>query len=157
MGALHPDIQEFLRLLDLHDVRYLLIGGFAVIFHGHDRLTGDIDFLYAQDEDNAARLYAALVAFWDGSVPGVAAPAELSEPGIVVQFGRPPHRIDLIGGIRGLPFDELWSRRVCTPLEGQGWISRIQIIGLRDLIRAKQIAGRAKDLDDLLHLVEPEG
>lgn len=152
-GMFSPDIQAFLRLLDRYEVRYVLVGGFAVIYHGHDRLTGDIDFLYGQDQANVQRLYDALVEFWEGPVPGLANAGELAEPHIVVQFGRPPNRIDLIGGIKGLDFAELWSRRVSAPLEGAGWTASLQIIGLRDLIQAKQIAGRSKDLDDLEHLL----
>lgn len=76
-SSFSPDIREFIRLLDRHDVRYLIVGGEAVIFYGHARLTGDVDFYYDRQEGNARRLYAALHEFWEGSIPGVSGPAEL--------------------------------------------------------------------------------
>ena len=91
-----PDIREFLRLLHAHGVRYLIVGGEAVIFYGHARLTGDVDFFYDIDFDNARRLFAALDEFWEGSVPGLGCPEELAAPGVIVQFGVPPNRIDLM-------------------------------------------------------------
>lgn len=91
-----PDIREFLRLLHAHGVRYLIVGGEAVIFYGHARLTGDVDFYYDIDFDNARRLFAALDEFWEGSVPGLGCPEELAAPGFIVQFGVPPNRIDLM-------------------------------------------------------------
>lgn len=77
------DAQEFLRLLAKYEVRYLLIGGIAVIYHGYLRLTGDVDVLYDCSGDNAKKLWGALVEFWGGSVPAVAQPAELEDPNIV--------------------------------------------------------------------------
>jgi hypothetical protein len=69
-SSFSPDIQEFLRLLHVHDVRYLIVGGEAVIFYGHARLTGDVDFFYDVDVDNARRLFAALDEFWGGRCRG---------------------------------------------------------------------------------------
>jgi hypothetical protein len=78
------DAQEFLRLLAKHDVRYLLIGGTAVVYHGYARLTGEVDFLYDCGHDNAQRLWAALLEFWGGSVPSVASAADLENPNVVI-------------------------------------------------------------------------
>ena len=102
------DVQEFLRLLAKHDVRYVLIGGTAVIYHGYPRSTGDVDFLYDCEPDNAARLWTALREFWGGSVPSVKGPNELADPKLVVQFGRPPNRIDLIASLAAVPFEDAW-------------------------------------------------
>jgi hypothetical protein len=60
------DAQAFLQLLARHQVRYLVIGGAAVIYHGYPRLTGDIEFLYDCSSENARRLWSALVEFWGG-------------------------------------------------------------------------------------------
>lgn len=90
------DTRALLELLRKHDVRYLIVGGEAVIFHGHARLTGDTDLFYGRDAANVERLFAALDEFWGGDIPGVEAPAELAAPGVIVQFGVPPNRIDLI-------------------------------------------------------------
>jgi hypothetical protein len=152
------DTIEFLRLLQKHGVRYLVIGGAAVIYHGYARLTGDIDFLYDCAPDNSVRLWHALVEFWGGSVPAVADAKELADPDLVVQFGLPPNRIDLIASLPAVPFAAAWQHRVGVDLRpGRG--SRheqapvqVWFIGLAELRAAKRDAGRPKDLDDLQHL-----
>jgi hypothetical protein len=101
-----PDTRDFIGLLHSHEVRYLIVGGEAVIFHGHARLTGDVDFFFGREPANLARLFAALDAFWDGDVPGLTSAADLSPHGTIVQFGQPPNRIDLINAIEGVRFDE---------------------------------------------------
>ncbi len=148
------DAQEFLRLLAKHEVRYLLIGGHAVIYHGYARLTGDVDFYYDCGRENSARLWAALVEFWGGNVPSVAGPDELEDPSIVVQFGRPPNRIDLIAGLGTVPFAAAWQARVREAISVNGALVPVWVLGLSDLRRSKREAGRPKDLDDLDHLPE---
>ena len=64
-----PDTREFIRLLDQHGVRYVIVGGEAVIYYGYARLTGDVDFFYDRDVANVRALFAALTEFWDGSIP----------------------------------------------------------------------------------------
>ena len=149
-----PDIRSFIGLLERHDVRYLIVSGEAVILHGHVRLTGDVDFFFAGDEENAARMFAALEEFWDGDVPGLAGPEELMDAGIVVQFGVPPNRIDLITSIDGVEFADAWPGRVEAVLVSPDGEVRIPFIGLDALIQNKQASGRAKDLDDLSYLME---
>lgn len=146
------DTQEFLQLLAKHDVRYVLIRGTAVHYHGYPRLTGDVDFLYDCAPGNAAKLWAALLEFWQGSVPSLTAPSELEDPNVVVQFGRPPNRIDLIASLRSVPFEAAWQRRVREAIVVGGATVPVWILGLRDLRRSKEEAGRPKDLDDLQHL-----
>lgn len=146
------DLQEFLRLLANHDVRYVLIGGTAVIYHGHTRLTGDVDFLFDCTEANARRLWQALLEFWRGCVPGLQAAEELMDPEIVVQFGRPPNRIDLIAGLRTVTFEDAWKNRVSERITVDGAPVQIWILGLEDLKRSKRDAGRPKDLEDLRQL-----
>ena len=147
------DVQALIDLLSRHRVRYLLVGGEAVIYHGYPRLTGDVDFWYEQTAENAPRLFDALREFWGGSVPGVGAASELMEPMVVVQFGRPPHRIDLLSMIDGVRFDEAWTHRVEEHLEiaGDRHVP-LSVIGLPELLRNKRAAGRHKDLDDVEHL-----
>lgn len=150
MNAEHfsADIREILRLLHLHGVRYLLVGGEAVIYHGYARLTGDVDLFYEATPENATRLFAALVEFWGGSVPGVAAAAELCEPNVVVQFGRPPNRIDFLNAVSGIDFADAWRTRI---QEQMGEVP-VAVIGLEALIRNKVAADRDKDRDDLSYL-----
>ncbi len=146
------DVLEFLRLLAEHHVRYVVIGGTAVIYHGHARLTGDVDFLYEPSAENVARLWAALLAFWGGAVPGLSQPGELQDPEVIVQFGRPPNRIYLIGGLRTVAFEQAWAHRVHESVEVDGKPVPVWLLGLEELKRSKREAGRPKDLEDLRHL-----
>jgi len=147
------DILDFLLLLHEQKVRYLIVGGEAVIFHGYARLTGDMDFFYDVTPENTGLLYAALREFWKGSVPGIAAAKELLQPGLVVQFGLPPNRIDLINKIDGVTFKEAWPNRVNVQLKGPGFDSvSIFYIGRKELVLNKRASGRPKDLDDLRFL-----
>jgi hypothetical protein len=147
-----PDMRALLHLLHRDDVRYLIIGGAAVIYHGYPRLTGDIDIFYEQSAGNAGRLYRALRSFWSGDVPGVSGSHELLEPGIIVQFGRPPNRIDLISSLGAIGFEDAWGGRVDEVLQGDGETFRIHFMGLAELIRSKEQAGRPKDQADLDYL-----
>jgi hypothetical protein len=144
-----PDAREFLRLLAAHGVRTLLIGELAVIYHGYARLT---DFYYDRDPENVERLWAALVEFWDGSVPGIATSRELSATDVVVQFGRPPNRIDLISDLETIPFADAWNHRIAESIALPEGTIPVFIMGRSELIQSKRAAGRPKDLDDLEHL-----
>ena len=105
-GAFSADTREFLALLHKHSVRYVIVGGDAVIYYGHARLTGDVDFFYEASTANAQALFAALREFWSGDIPSVAQWEELTQSGLVVQFGVPPNRIDLVNDIDGVRFEE---------------------------------------------------
>lgn len=147
------DVLDFLLLLHKQDVRYLIVGGEAVIFHGYARLTGDMDFFYEATTENVRRLYEALKEFWKGNVPGIAAAKELLQVGLVVQFGLPPNRIDLVNQIDGVNFKKSWRNRVIVRLKGTGLDDAlIFYLGREDLIRNKRASGRSKDLDDLRFL-----
>jgi len=147
-----PDTCEFLSLLAKHEVCYLIVGGEAVIYYGHTRLTGDIDLFYNSMEDNAIRLFAALTEFWQGKIPGIQRFEELLEEGLILQFGVPPNRIDLINRIAGVSFADAWAAREDVTMKQAGTAATIHFIGLDDLIRNKKAAARNKDLDDLDYL-----
>lgn len=146
------DILEFMRVLEAHRVRWLLIGGHAVFLHGYPRLTADVDFAYAPDPENARRLYGALLEFWGGSVPAVNSADELAQEGMIFQFGVPPNRIDLLSRVSGISFDAAWARRIEVEVLGGPAPLTIPVISLADLRAAKRAAGRPKDLDDLENL-----
>ncbi len=146
------DITEFLFLLQTHEVRYLVIGGEAVIYYGYARLTGDVDIFHEASRQNAGRLYAALGEFWGSDVPGVASARELLEPGIIIQFGVPPHRIDLLNRIDGVSFEECWEPRTDVEVSAGVRHFPVHYIGREQLIRNKEAARRDKDLDDLRFL-----
>jgi len=146
------DTREFLLLLDKHEVRYVIVGGEAVIYYGHARLTGDIDIYYEASEENSVKLYRALNEFWQDDIPGLKNPAELMEPGIVLQFGVPPNRIDLLNSIDGVTFHEAWANRQKEEIEISGKTVSVNFIGLQELMRNKEAMQRPKDLEDLKFL-----
>jgi len=150
--AFSRDVLEFLRLLARHQVRYLEIGGTAVIYHGYVRLTGEVDFLYDCSSGNVSRLWTALREFWAGSVPGLEKAEELADPEIIVQFGRPPNRIDLIASLKTVDFEQAWSNRVHEQVDIDGEMVPVWLLGLGELKQSKREAGRPKDLEDLRHL-----
>jgi predicted nucleotidyltransferase len=146
------DIQEVLTLLGKHQVKYLIVGGEAVIYYGHARLTGDIDLFYEASPDNVANLYQTLDEFWKGDIPEVDSSEELLEPGIILQFGAPPNRLDLLNTIDGVSFQEAWSNKTTVHIRVQDNEVPVYFIGLGDLIRNKETLGRYKDLEDLKYL-----
>ncbi|MCX7004449.1 MAG: hypothetical protein NTV22_14415, partial [bacterium] len=121
-------------------------------YYGHIRLTGDTDIFYDARSMNAARLFAALQVFWHGTVPGIHTAEELSEPGLILQFGRPPRRIDLLNAISGVSFDEAWRTRCNVSYSAGGRAFLIHYVGLTCLMRNKRAVGRPKDMEDLAFL-----
>ncbi len=147
-----PDMQEFLRLLARHGVRYVIVGGEAVIYHGYVRLTGDLDVFYDPSPDNADRMFDALRSFWEGTIPGIASPEELATRGAIVMFGRPPNRLDLMNKIDGVAFSEAWDSRLTVIQRLAGEEVAVHYIGLDALLRNKRAADRPKDREDLAYL-----
>lgn len=147
-----PDVRELIRLFDKYHVRYLIVGGEAVIYYGHPRLTGDVDLYYDASLDNCQVLFDALLEFWGGEVPGIEDGNELSEKGIIFQFGSPPNRIDLINDIEGVSFEEAWEGKTVEHIGSGEEKTPVYYIGLIHLIRNKEAAGRPRDLDDLAYL-----
>lgn len=154
MRASHfsSDIQEFLRLLSIHGVRYVIVGGEAVIYYGYARLTGDVDFFYEAMSENVARLYDVLNDFWGGDIPGLRSSGELLPRGTILQFGVPPNRIDLINLIDAVSFKEAWDSRIEEEIEIERVKYQVHYIGLEELIRNKEAVRRYKDLEDLRYL-----
>lgn len=140
---LDRDFSEFIGLLRDHEVRFLVVGGYAVAAHGHPRYTGDLDVWVLVDPDNSERLVRALDDFGFGSV-GLTV-ADFLTPDQVVQLGYPPLRIDLLTSIDGVTFAECFPRRLELPL---GDVT-VPFIGLEDLRRNKAASGRAQDMADL--------
>jgi hypothetical protein len=147
LAHLQSDLSEFIGLLNSLKVEYLVVGGHAVAFHGHPRFTGDIDFFIRSTAQNAERVLRVLAAFGFGSL-GITA-ADLTEPGQVVQLGRPPNRIDILTSISGVDFDSAWSSRAPADLDGHA----VNFIGVDELLKNKQASGRPKDLADAAKLL----
>lgn len=146
------DILAFLRVLAAQRVRYLIVGGEAVIYHGYPRVTGDVDFFYEASAANARRLFAALREFWEGDVPGIDSADHLLEKGVIFQFGRPPHRIDLMNRIDGVRFGTAWPARLRVRLRTKSGLIPALYIDARSLLANKQAVGRPKDLADAIFL-----
>ena len=143
---LPPDFKEFLRLLNSREVRYLVVGGYAVGIHGYVRATGDIDVWVESSAANAARLTAAIREF--GFRGPELTERLLTEPNHVIRMGLPPVRIEVLTSISGVTFDECYAARLITELDG----TPVAVIGLSALKQNKTAAGRAKDLADLAEL-----
>jgi nucleotidyltransferase DUF2204 len=140
------DFTEFLKLLNAHEVEYLLVGGFAVAIHGYPRATADMDVWVARHADNARRIVAALREF-GFDVPSLSE-ALFLDPDRIVRMGNAPIRIELLTSIDGVEFDECVHRAIVQMVDG----SPIPVIGLDDLKANKRASGRSKDLADLDNL-----
>jgi hypothetical protein len=148
----HDDIVEFLYLLYKHKVKYLIVGGEAVIFYGHSRLTGDIDIFYERTGDNTGRLFKMLQEFWDNDIPGIKNKDELMKEETVVQFGVPPNRVDIINTIESVNFNEAWINKKEDQFKDEKKEFGIYYIGLNELIKNKTGVNRNKDKEDLKFL-----
>jgi len=146
------DTQDLIRRLADHKVRFLIVGGTAVIYHGYARLTGDVDFLIEPTKVNAGRAHRALLEFWGGSIPFVSGPEDLLAKGAIIQFGTRPNRIDFMNSITGVTFKEAWAGRIRETIRTRDGEYPLPIIGLAALQKNKQALGRHKDLDDLLYI-----
>ena len=123
-----------------------------VIYYGHIRVTGDVDFYYELTSTNADNLYLALKDFWNGDVPGVGSKSDLLQKGIIIQFGRPPCRIDIINYIDDVDFKQAWQSKAEVVLHYKSKLIPVYFIGLELLIKNKKAINRPKDIDDLNYL-----
>ena len=147
---IQPDFRDLLELFNSHKVKYIIVGGYALAFHGAPRYTGDIDIFVASNAKNAERIFSALKDFGFGSV-GLT-PADFNKPGQIIQLGVPPVRIDIVTSITGVSWEEAESNQV----KGNYGDIRVQYIGREQLIVNKKDVGRKKDLADLEALGEDE-
>ena len=145
-NMLSKDFKEFVELLHAHEVRHLVIGGYAVALHGHPRYTKDIDIWIDRTEANAEKLLLALHAFGFESL-GLTI-GDLTGENQVIQLGYEPLRIDLLTSAPGLPFEEAFEARLETDVDG----TTVFLINLPHLIQIKQAAGRPQDIADIDHL-----
>jgi predicted nucleotidyltransferase len=143
---LNQDFREFFEFLNKNEVRYLIVGGYAVAFHGHPRYTKDIDVWIDATPENAARLIQAVRDFGFASI-GLRIEDFLA-PGYTIQLGVVPNRIDLLTSARDLDFELCFASRVEAVVGGV----TVHMIGLDHLKQNKRAAGRSQDLADLEHL-----
>ncbi|MCK6585192.1 MAG: hypothetical protein HUU11_04805 [Anaerolineales bacterium] len=145
---LPPDFREFLKLLKEHEVRYLLIGAYAVNYHGYVRSTGGLDIWIAIHPDNAKKMVNVLKAFGFDH-PDLNADLFLQEKKII-RMGMPPVRLEITTSISGVEFDECYRARIVDELDGV----EVNLIDLENLKKNKKASGRPKDLVDFKKLTE---
>jgi hypothetical protein len=145
---IQQDFKELLELFNAHKVKYLIVGGYALAFHGAPRYTGDIDIYVKPDAENAKHILAALDEFGFGSVGLME--EDLKTPNKVVQLGFPPVRIDIITSISGVSWDDAFENRE----EGEYGDIPVYYIGKKHYVINKRASGRKKDLADLEALGE---
>ncbi|MGH7995004.1 MAG: nucleotidyltransferase [Opitutaceae bacterium] len=137
----NPDFREFIALLEKRGVEFLIVGGYAVGFHGFPRYTGDCDILVAVSKRNAAAIVAVFSEF------GLKE-ADFLEEDMIVEIGREPMKIQILTGVDGVKFDACYRRRVFCDVDG----IKLPFIALEDLMANKAASPRAKDKIDLEEL-----
>ncbi|MDA0766445.1 MAG: nucleotidyl transferase AbiEii/AbiGii toxin family protein [Verrucomicrobia bacterium] len=148
--TLPKDSREFIELLLSQKVEFLLVGGYALAFHGAPRFTEDIDLFVMVSPQNADRIIKVLDDFGFGGI-GITS-ADFLEPDQVIQLGRTPHRIDLLTGISGVDWETAWSSRIEADLDGL----TVPAIGKAALEANKKATGRPQDLADLARMRQSE-
>jgi hypothetical protein len=143
---LTKDFKEFLQLLNERKVKYLLVGGYAVILHGYPRYTGDIDIWIQPDSKNAKKIMKVLDDYGFGSLNLNL--ETFTQTDQIIQLGREPNRIDLITSVDGVTFEECYNQKVIFEVEQVP----VQTISKEMLKKNKLTSGRHKDLDDVEHL-----
>ena len=142
----NPDFREFIESLNKHNVRYLLIGGYAVALHGHPRYTKDLNIWIWMDSTNASNLLNALKDFGFSSLS--LSIEDFLKPDQIVQLGFPPNRIDLMTSPKGVDFNTCYASREEIDIEGL----KVKLIDLNNLKINKKATGRHQDLADLENL-----
>lgn len=143
---LQPDFKEFIQLLNAKGVKYLIVGGYAVGFHGKPRYTGDMDFWIEKSRSNSILMKESLDAFGFSSFN--LSSSEFIKDNLVLQLGYEPVRIDILTDVSGLNFDECYPRKIVATIDN----TDVPFIHLNDLKINKASTGRAKDIGDLENL-----
>ena len=142
------DFRELLELFNKNNVEYMIVGGYALAFHGAPRYTGDLDIFIRSDSFNAQRIMRALEDFGFKSV-GLTA-ADFERPDNVIQLGVPPIRVDIVTSLTGISWESALENRV----QGRYGDVEVHYIGREQFILNKRLIGRKKDLADIEALGE---
>lgn len=143
---LNPDYKDILSIFNGENVKYLVVGAYALAAHGLPRATGDIDLWVRRDPDNAGAVWRALAKF--GAPLSDLTEGELRTPGFVFQIGVSPSRIDILTSIEAVEFNDAWRDRLEVEIEGLS----VPVIGRAHLIVNKKAVGRPQDLADVERL-----
>jgi hypothetical protein len=141
-----PDFKDLLSTLAKHKVRYLVVGGYAVMKYTEPRFTKDLNLWIATDPENASAVFAALKEF--GAPLKDLAPADFTQEGYFYQMGSPPFRLDIMMSVPGVAFEAAWANREETQVEELV----IPFISKADLIRTKEASDRDQDRLDVKKL-----
>jgi predicted nucleotidyltransferase len=144
---LNEDYKDMLQCLLEENVKFLLVGAYAVAVYGYPRATKDIDLFVRASADNASNLMRALTRF--GAPLAEVSEADFATEGIVFQIGTNPRRIDILTRISGVDFEQAYANRETIVLEGLS----IPVIGLADLLANKRATGRTQDAADIERLL----
>jgi len=142
------DFKELLELFNKHKVEYLIVGGYALAFHGAPRFTQDIELFVRPTGENAERVLLALNEFGFGSIN--LSKEDFTTPGMIVQFGVAPVRIDVVTSVSGVS----WEKADAGKVAGFYADTPVFFIGREDFITNKRTTGRAKDTADIEALGE---
>jgi hypothetical protein len=144
--SLQKDLKEFIELLNALEVRFVIVGAFAVAYHGYFRYTSDIDIFIDSSLENAERVFRAVDQFGFGDLN--LSTEDFTKGDRVVQLGVAPNRIDVMTFLSGVSFDEAWESRELGELDGLS----VPFISRDNLKRNKTACGRLQDLADLEYL-----
>lgn len=140
---LFPDFEDFIKLLNVHSVSYMVVGGYALAFHGKPRHTGDLDIWIEISEKNASKLLDVFRDFGFGHLDFKK--EDFTKPGYITQIGYPPLRIDILNSIDGVDFTEAYPNSKILKTED----IEVRFIGLKEFIQNKSASGRPQDLADI--------
>lgn len=147
---MNSNFKELLSALNEQEVEYLIVGGYAVIFHTEPRFTKDLDIWIKPAAENASRLMAAFKQF---GLPLIDIKEEdFATEGTQYMIGVPPVSLDFLTSLGGLKFSPCWENRVRDDIDG----IPVAYLGKGDLIKSKETAGRPQDLADVRKLSGPE-
>lgn len=141
--AMNSDFNELLSLFNDNAVRYLVVGGYAVMLYTEPRYTKDLDLWIDASADNASKVFRALAEF-GAPLAGLSA-QDFTHRGFVYQLGVPPVRVDILMSVDGVEFSEAWEGRTEGDFGGQ----KVWYIGRAELVKNKQASGRHIDLHDV--------
>jgi len=140
---IEKDYEELLRLLNKHNVKYCIVGAYAVAFYGKPRFTKDMDIFVEPSIKNGKKIAQALIDF--GFEGFKLSEDDFAEEGNIVQLGYEPVRVDILTSITGVSFNQVWKNRTT----GKYGKEKIFFIGLKELIKNKKMTGRKQDIADL--------
>ncbi len=147
-NILNQDFIDFISALNTSEVEYIIVGGYAVIYHGYNRTTGDLDIWISRTSENYIKLQKAFGVF-GMSLFDMTKEKFLNQANFdVFTFGRPPVSIDILTNVKGLDFNEVFANSSLTEFDGV----KVRMIDILDLLISKKSSNRPRDLDDIDHL-----